>query len=369
MKTLPAMPVHAFSAAAVLAVACVHCVFAQTLQTSRFVAPPVLTRLPTGGAEWSAAVDCNPPVSPASLIGVRVVFSLDFDLDGIADAADSLGVSPADCGEVEPGRILLRRVFRQPHPALLRADLRTPSGSIAASHFALTSGKGSLLAIARYCARPKNGEPEWIEVRNNTVFTVPLTKVRLEARVLSGTLNPGEGFTAGSDTAELRLWQPGARLVALSSWSNLRNTGDTIRISFTGADGNLVIDSVIYPSASSGGAGAGAFPGEDCASLASEGAGGAAHGYELELPSARWRRGGEPFVLNVRAPVDGRFDLRVYDLDGAEQCAIARNAIGPAALSLPHPACAGLEGRAGRFVLQLQPRAAPGFRKVFRITE
>lgn len=338
----------------------------QVSQDLRYAVPPAVELLPGGAVEWTAAADCSTPAALNALLGARLVFTLDFDLDGTADAADSSGVSPGDC---EDGQVLLRRTFFPAHPAVLRATLREGSGAgsmAAAVHTALTTEAGGLLAIDRYCARPAQGEPEWIEVRNRTEFYVGLDRVRLEGRVLSsvpsgvhsGRLAPGAGFTAGADTAELRLWQPGAELAALSSWSNLRNAGDTIRVAL---EDGTVLDSVIY--------GAGLYPREDCASLQAEGSGAAAAGYALEPSAAFWRRGAADVALDVRAPEAGRYTVRVYDPDGRMVCTPISNGAGPATFFLPGAACALLQRRAGPVILHLQPRGAPGVRTVFRIRE
>ncbi len=357
----------------------------------RYADPPVVASGPAG-PEWRAAVDCAPPVSLPSLIGARVGFAYDFDLDGIADAADSLGVSPADCsldGTSAPGRIALTRrlgnqggshrdVGSAGDAAVLRADLLTAGDSVVARHLTLTTAPGRLLRIVRYCARPRNGEPEWIEVRNVSSRPLALTQVRLEGRVVSGSpssrLAPGESFMAASDTAELRLWQPGHHAVALSSWSNLRNSGDTLRLTLTGPPATdlpkapaiiLTLDSLVY--------GPAADPSEGCASLAGEGSSAAASGYALEVSAPRWSRAGSPsgsvpFAVTVRAPAGGRYDLSVYDLDGRPLCALAREAAGPVTIPFPPAACPALvEIPAGHVILQLSPHHAPRVRTLLRI--
>lgn len=357
----------------------------------RYAAPPVLVSTPAG-REWRAAVDCAPPVSLPSLIGARVAFAYDFDLDGVVDAADTLGISPADCdeGASAPGRIALsRRLGSTRAAAVLRADLLTASDTLAARHVHMTGGSGSLLRIVRYCARPRNGEPEWIELRNVAAHPLVLAQARLEGRVLAGTLAPGEGMLAGGDTAELRLWQPGHRIIALSSWANLRNSGDTIRLTLalpggvTGTSGasaaaptspakapvlTVMLDSLVY--------GPAADPSEGCASLAGEGSSAAASGYALEVSAPRWSRaapraapsGSAPFVVTVHAPAGGRYDLFAYDLDGRPFCALARGAAGPATIPFPPVSCPVLSGvRADRVILHLAPRQAPGVRLLLRI--
>jgi hypothetical protein len=329
---------------------------------------PTLAPAPGGGVEWSASVDCS-TVAPAAWIGARVTFAFDADLDGVPEIQDSLSVPAGDCGEEEPGRILLRRRWSSVPPSVLFGSLQTPSEKIVASHAMQTAGIGSLLSLSRFCARPKNGEPEWVEVRNASTHPIGFasSRIRLETRVLPGelySLLPGEAILAGSDTAELRLWQPDARIVALSSWSSLRNAGDTIRLAVATTDSlhpGLMLDSLVY--------GAAAHVRENCASQESEGSGAAAAGYAMEIASKRWRYGSEDFVFKVRAPTDGVYDLRVYDTDGLPLCTLARKAVGPAEYRLPQAACVRMNGHAGTFVLLLLPRAAPRVRTVIRTVE
>ena len=327
----------------------------------RFATTPTLSTVSGGALVWTASVACE---DPPALIGARVAFAFDFDLDGAPDAVDTLGISAADCDD-SAAHVALRRLLRPAHPALLRATLLDAAGAPADSHAVLTSGLGGLLAIARYCARPANGEPEWIEVRNGVDFPVSLTRARLDGRAFAGgatlpldTLPPGSECAATPDTAELRLWRPGARLVMLSSWTNLRNSGDTIRLSLSGGP---TLDSVIYPWN-------GAWPREQCVSQETEEAAASAHGFGLTLPApARWRAHQGPFAIDVRASDAGRYDLRVYDLDGRPLCALARGATGSATYTLPHAICADLGARRGTFLLHLDPRDGPGVRRMFTI--
>jgi hypothetical protein len=189
----------------------------------------------------------------------------------------------------------------------------------------------------------------------------------LEGRALAGAviLDPGESrlAVAVSDTAELSLWQPGARAFPLSSWPGLRNSGDTLRLSFDvagrgGAAVALALDSVIYTAAAS--------PREACASVPAEESAAAAHGFALETPPGRWNRRAGPWTVNVTAPAGGVYDLRVYDLDGLPLCAPARRAAGSRAFALTSAGCA-IPAAATMVLLHLQPRGAPSVRKLLRI--
>jgi hypothetical protein len=336
-------------------------------QGLRFSQPPSAKRFSDGALEWSASVSC---ADPSLLLGARVVFSLRSGLGEPsgpdAPSPPSLALSPAGC---EGDRLPLRRAFFPGTPAVLRAELTDGGDSVTDVHSLLTGEAGSLLSLRRFCARPRNGEPEWIEVRNVSALPVSLSKVRLEARALSGAsaLEPGESLlaVAAADTAELRLWQPGGRAFPLSSWPGLRNTGDTLRLSVdvaarNGAIASLILDSVVY--------GAAASSREACASLASEESGGAAHGFALEAPPGRWNRRAGPWTLSVTAPADGFYDLRVYDLDGLALCALARGASGPRTFGMSSATCARLPASATTALLWLQPRGAPAVRKLLRIT-
>jgi hypothetical protein len=341
-----------------------------TAQGLRFVDPPSVRRFPDGALEWSGRVSC---AEPALLLGARITFSLDSTLGlstegpGSAGVFASMALSPADC---EDGLLAVHRGFFPSTPAVLRAELRrTRAGdgslpdSVADVHSVPTGEAGALLAIRRFCARPKNGEPEWIEIRNVSTVAVSLAQARLEGRALSGSLAAGESVTAhaAADTAELRLWQPGARVLPLSSWPGLRNTGDTLRLSLgvaarAGAAATMVLDSVVYGSAASSR--------EACASVPAEESAAGAHGFGLETPAGRWRRRASPLPVAVAAPAGGIYDVRVYNLDGEELCALARVASGPRVFSLSTASCARLPASATALLLQLQPRRAPSVRQV-----
>ena len=170
MKTISAFFVPAFC-------------FAQGLH---FTETPSVRRFIDGAIEWSASISC---ADPALLLGSRVVFSLDGNLDGVGDTAvfatglSSTALSPADC---EGDYLSVRRLFFPSTPAVLRAELRSARAGSAGTldsvtdvHSVLSGEIGSLLSLRRFCARPKNGEPEWVEVRNVSSVMAMLTKVRV----------------------------------------------------------------------------------------------------------------------------------------------------------------------------------------------
>jgi hypothetical protein len=345
-------------------------------QGLHFEGAPSVRRFADGSIEWSASITCE---DPSLLLGSHVEFSLDGNADGVGDTAalstalSSASLSPADC---EGERLSIRRGFFPQFPAVLRAELFTARAgtgspdSLTDVHALLTGEIGSLLSLRRFCARPRDGEPEWIEVRNVSTVAISLAKVRLEGRALPavpGLLDPGEGLTAvaAADTAELRLWQPGARVFPLSSGPGLRNTGDTLRLSLDvqgrgGSTFALMLDSVVY--------GAGPSPREGCASAPTEESGGGAYGFAMELPPGRWKRRAGPLRVTIVAPAGGAYDLRVYDLDGLELCALARRAGGPQAFSLSSASCGRLPASATAVLIQLQPHRGPALRRLLWMT-
>src|SRR5690606_6545364 len=93
---------------------------------------------------WSASLDCSGADALLALLGAHVDFAFDFDLDGAPDAADSLDIAPADCGESEPGRVALRRRLAPAHPAVLRTTLRASDGTATAAQAFLAADPGAL---------------------------------------------------------------------------------------------------------------------------------------------------------------------------------------------------------------------------------
>jgi|GEM_PF-2715053 len=365
-------------------------------QTPRFVGTPVIERFGSGGLEWTASVSCADPVA---LLGSRIVYSFDADLDGVGDTsgvyASSIAATSLSPGDCVNGVLPVRRSFvlSSPStalPAVLRAELwlaRTPGDSLADSYSLLTGPPGSLLSLRTFCASPKNGEPEWVEIRNVSTVTVSLNRVRLEGRALSGSsssgsassassasLGPGESLTAfpAADSAAMRLWRPGARTVPLASWPGLRNSGDTIRLGMETAEAPssklptriVSLDSVSY---GTGGSGDGDAR-EACASAPDEESTAAAQGYGIEIPAGRWRRSAGPLSIQITAPEAPRaYDLKVYDFDGFRLCDLARRAQGSQSFSLSSVTCPGLSNHATALILLLRPSDAPSLRRVVRV--
>lgn len=363
-------------------------------QGPRFVSPPVIERFGSGGLEWSASVSCADPVA---LLGSRIAYSFDADLDGVGDTSGpyasppylntgaSTSLSPGDCVD---GVLPIRRSFvlalpaaAAAPPAVLRAELwlaRTPEDSLAESHSLLTGPPGSLLSLRTFCARPRNGEPEWVEIKNVSSVTVSLSRVRLEGRALSAssssTLGPGESLTAypAADSVEMRLWRPGARTMPLASWPGLRNSGDTIRLAMETLEAKssriptrtVSLDSVSYGTGLIGDGDAR----EACASAPDEESSAAAQGFGIEIPGDRWRRDAGPLIVKITAPEAPRaYDLKLYDLDGFLLCNLARRAHGSQTVSLSEFTCPGLRDDATALILLLRPSDAPSVRRVVRV--
>lgn len=323
---------------------------ANAASTLHFSATPVAEHFPDGSVEWSASLSC---ADPNTLSGIRVLFSFDSDLDGVADGMrDSIVVSSANC---ENGQIKLLRTFFPSNPAILTVELR--QGTTLSDHPSVFTGSlGSAISLHRICARPSTGEPEWVELHNASSVRINLIKVRLEGHLLKGTLEPGDNVLVGKDSVELKNWQPAANILTTSSWSSLRNTGDTVHLTW---DNTVALDSLVY--------GAVVDPHEGCASATTEENVAAASGYALDLSTTQWNPRADFLGINVQAPTSGEYDVRAFDLDGYELCAIAQSRSGPAHIQLAGSECSGLRVRTGSILLQLRPRSSAPLRKVIRI--
>lgn len=316
----------------------------------KFSAPPTLERFPDGAVEWRAALNC---ADPPAFSDARILFSFDFNLDGEADGArDSTLLSSADCDQ---GAVHVLRTFFPSGSGILTAEL-WQGNSASDRSFLFAGGIGSVLSMRRFCARPSNGEPEWVEMRNNSAVRVNLEKIKFEGHALSGGLEAGASVIVGKDSTAIRDWQPEADIITTSSWSSLRNTGDTIRLTW---DIGVILDSILYGSATD--------PREGCASTVTEENVAAASGYELKVPVQRWNRTA-PLDIEVQAPVSGKYDLHVYDLDGFDLCKVAGNRTGPAKIQLVAADCRGLAYHAGSVLLQLRPQGSAPIRKMIRVT-
>ena len=314
----------------------------------RFSTPPAVERFSDGAVEWRTTLNC---ADPSVLSGVYILFSFDFDLDGAADTRDSASLSSADCDQ---GTVHVLRTFFPPGSGILTAEMRQ-GNAVSDKSVLITGGIESVLSMHRFCARPSDGEPEWIEIRNNAGVRVDLTKVKVEGHALNGGLEPGADVVVGKDSTALREWQPAGDIITTSSWSSLRNTGDTLRLVW---DNGPVLDSILYGSARD--------PREGCASAATEDNAAAASGYALDVSTRRWNHS-PLFEIDVQAPNGGSYDLHLYDLDGFDLCAVARNKTGSAHIELSPADCRGLAARTGSVLLQLQPRGSAPIRKMIRV--
>ena len=137
-----------------------------------------LELFPDGAAEWRGMISCPDPMA---LQGASVILAFDFDLDGLADGErDSIAFSPAECAR---DTLEMARTLFPGRPGLLLAVLRGADGN-ADPRAVFAGAPGSLLSIRHFCARPENGEPEWVELRIENIAATATTtasspKVRL----------------------------------------------------------------------------------------------------------------------------------------------------------------------------------------------
>ncbi len=306
-----------------------------------------LEMFPDGAVEWRGTIACPDPMA---LQDASVVLAFDFDLDGSADGEkDSIPLSPPDC---DGGEVRVLRTLFPGRPGLLLSELRRGDGG-SEQHVAFAGATGSLLSLRHFCARPSGGEPEWVELRNAADRRLDLRKVRLQNHLLGGWLDPGESVVLGSDSAAVQRWVP-AFPARSTAWSYLRNTGDTLRLTW----GDAFLDSAIYGENAK-------EPREACASDAGSG-GAAGSGFDLRIASPHWNPASGPVDIEVEVPAGTPFVLPVYDLDGFSLCVIARGS-GPVKFSLSVSDCPRLSGRSGPVILNLQPRGAAPRRKILML--
>ncbi len=330
----------------ILVLCCLGWMAAAAADSLTFAAPPQARRFADGAVEWSADLLCP---DPDAVPGTFLAFAWDADLDGRPDSGwDTTRPAVQDCRN---GRLTVARTFFPPGPALLYAELGA-SGRVAQVETTLAGTAGSLLAIRRFCARPENGEPEWVVIANNAAVPVRLDQVSLQGHAVgSGVLEAGAALALGPDSAGMARWIPGWPARLLSPWAALRNSGDTVRVAFAGG---LVLDSAVYWESQR-------EPREACADAAPAAAG---FGFDLQIAATRWRTADGPLPITVTAPPSARFALWAYDLDGRPLCPVARDAAGPTQLSWSAASCPALPRRGGAVLLQLQPDGAPPLRRL-----
>ncbi len=191
--------------------------------------------------------------------------------------------------------------------------------------FSIALGSTHALVVGEWCPAPESGSPEWVEIRNATLDssgqgrTLSLTQVAFKGKALgskAGDLAPGEYLILTEDAARFRShYGPiKVRILELTAWPGLRNTGDTLSLSVW----NEPIDSVIYRSGDISGSGTCLVRGADEWSSGS----GSPGFTEATIAEFSWELGtriasaGQPLDVDVRAPTGFNYTVRVFDLEG-----------------------------------------------------
>jgi hypothetical protein len=314
--------------------------------TVRFFSTPGVQRFPDGAVEWSGIVSCP---DPAKLSGTMLAWTWDRNLDGIPDGtSDSSALVPAEC---EGGKARVLRTLFPEKPGILLATLRR--GGIVLDQFAAASSMGRLLAIRRFCARPSSGESEWVQLENLADQSLDLGKIRIQGKpLIPSWIPPRSVWIFGPDSTALKNVFASVPAQTVAGWKSLRNTGDTLRLTWEGA----ILDSAVFGSSAP-------EPREACGDAKSPLSQSSAYG--LEFSSRPWNAD-QALEISVRAPVDAPYSLAAYDLDGHRLCAIASAGPGPQRIFWRPAACRGLSERVrtGAVLIQLRPRGAAPLRKI-----
>ncbi len=191
--------------------------------------------------------------------------------------------------------------------------------------FSLSVGSTHALVLNEWCPAPESGSPEWVEIRNATLDssgqgrTLSLGQVAFKGKMLgskAGNLAPGEILILTEDAARFRSHYGAikVRILELSAWPGLRNTGDTLSLSVLSEP----VDSVVYTSGNLVGSGACLVRGESEWSTGS----GTPGFTEATISEFSWELGtriasaGQPLDVDVRAPAGFNYSVRVFDLEG-----------------------------------------------------
>ncbi len=252
---------------------------------------------------------------PATHLSLR----LDADWDGEAETLlDSVPVAAPSAGETV-ARITMGAGLRGIVHAVLGPD-EDPGNNA----FLLPVEPGRPLAFTEWHAAPQAGEAEWVEIRNRTADSggigrkLDLAGAAFNGHALgskAGGLEPG-GFlvlTGSLDKFAARYGALKARVLPITGWRPLRNSGDTLTLSLAG----FTVDSVAY-----GADGEAVGDGMARTRDGSAGPGASTPGYAAAaVTEDAWSLSGK--TVGPGRPLDvevgllrGSYVLRVFDLEG-----------------------------------------------------
>lgn len=232
---------------------------------------------------------------------------LDADWDGSAERL--LDSVPVDASGPFP--LLIRLACPADARGRLEAFLGTIGNAAGESRSLALEPEGSPLAFGAFRAEAKDGEPEWLEIRNATGSSgraarrIGLGALSLDGRPLGlkeAGLGSGDRLILTPDTAGFRARYGAlkATLARPGQWRALRNTGDTVTLSACGVPADTL---------------AWAEPGKALPAGWESGSAPEREGWSL---SGRAAVPAAPLGVEVRAPAGRGYVLRAFDLEG--QC-------------------------------------------------
>lgn len=313
----------------------------------RFVSPPLTHRFPDGITEWEASVWGS---KPESGIGIKIRFFLDRDFDGFPEnLSDSVSLDP---GTWDAGKFQVFHTFPLAWEGMLVAEIWDANQRLdKVMHFL---GSRPSLSIRRFCASPEKGEPEWLEVQNTSALPVYTGYLRLQDHGWPPRwIAPQSTLVLGPDSTLMRNWMADLPLQAVVPWKNLRNTGDTVRLTFQ----NVVLDSALY----------GLNMHEPRAACLSSNTNQTRSGISLETSPPAWNPSYEDLEVSVQVPVDSRYSVQAFDLDGQSLCWLVRQGVGSQHFSWHSSDCPLLAKRRGAILLQLKMASSKPVRKLIPV--
>lgn len=244
--------------------------------------------------------------------GFSLALRLDSDWDGEAETPlDSMATEMPSSG-VAHLRFRMRPGFR----GIVHARLG-PDGDPANDTFLLPVETERILGFTEWRASPTGGEPEWVEIRNQTADSggtgrrLELSSAVFNGRLLgakAGGLEPGEFLILTQSHAAFRerFGAIKVRVMELPAWPALPNAGGALVLALCG----FTVDSLVYDAKSAAAearwSGAGATPGFEAAMPAES-------GWKL---SGKVAAPGRPLDVEVFARGPGGYSLGVFDLEG-----------------------------------------------------